>query len=523
MINIVKRYLEKSNFSHLKNSFEELYSSHPNYPSVYAITDTFDLLSIESVAVKIPKEQFEALPDLFLTFYNKEFVLATKSGLFIGVETEAKIQKTTVNDFLNGWDGIVIAIEPNTKDSDVVKKVELKWLKYVLPVLVLISLSIHQNKYSLENFFLLLTAITGLLLSIFVIQEALGVKNEAVAKLCNMNANTSCSSVIKSDKSKVSKWMNFSDLPLIFFGVNFLALLFQPNQTGNLIALLSLLSFPVILYSIWLQKFQLKKWCVLCLAISVVIVLQGVIGLFMFDYPADFTMDRISFQGYMFFAVLFISAWLYFKPILQEKIKAEKSVSELKKFRRDYNVFKFLSKEIPHLDGFEKLKGLEFGNRSAEMQLTLILSPSCGHCHQTFQEAYKLVKTFPERTFLKILFNLNPDNNNNPFKVVAESLLTISNYDPEKAKEAIIDWHINTMELEVWKVKWLVNVVDMKANNQIHEQYNWCTENGFNYTPVKIINDKLFPTEYDVEELKYFLNDFSNEKEIISEDLLIQI
>lgn len=523
MINIVKRYLEKNNFSHLKNSFEELYSSHPNYPSVYAITDTFDLLSIESIAVKIPKEQFEALPDRFLTFYNKEFVLVTKSGLFIGVETEAKIRKINVNDFLNGWDGIVIAIEPNTIGSDVVKKVELKWLKYVLPVLVLISLSILQNKYSPENFFLLLTTITGLLLSIFVIQEALGVKNEAVAKLCNMNANTSCSSVIKSDKSKVSKWMNFSDLPLIFFSVNFLALLFQPNQADDLIAFLSLLSFPVILYSIWLQKFQLKKWCVLCLAISMVIVLQGIIGFFMFDYPVDFTMDRISFQGYMFFAVLFVSAWLYFKPILQEKIKAEKSVNELKKFKRDYNVFKFLSKEIPHLDGFEKLKGLEFGSGNGDMRLTLILSPSCGHCHKAFQDAYELVQEFPERTFLKVLFNLNPENNDNPYKIVVESLLTINNQNPEKAKEAIIDWHINKMDLDAWKGKWLVEVVDMKANNQVYEQYNWCTVNEFNYTPVKIINNNLFPTEYDVNELKYFLNDFSNEKEIISEDLLIQI
>lgn len=522
MINVVKKYLEKNNYLSQKDSFEELYSSHPNYPSMYAITDTFDLLSIENIAIKIPKEQFEALPDRFLTFYNNEFVLVTKSGLFIGVETEAKIQKINVNDFLNGWDGIVIAIEPNMIGSDVVKKAELKWLKYVVPVLVLISLSILQNKYSPENFFLLLTTITGLLLSIFIIQEDLGVKNEAVAKLCNMNSNTSCSSVIKSDKSKVGKWMSFSDLPLLFFGVNFLAILFQPLQTGKLIALMSLLSFPVIIYSIWLQKFQLKKWCVLCLAVATVVVLQGIIGLFMLDYPADFTMDRISFQGYLFFAVLFISAWLYFKPILQEKIKVEQSVNELKKFKRNYNVFKFLLEEIPHLDGFEKLKGLKFGNRDAEMRLTLILSPSCGHCHKAFQDAYELVQEFPERTFLNVLFNLNPENNDNPYKIVVESLLAINNYDSAKANEALIDWHINKMDLDAWKKKWLVNIVDMKANNQIHEQYRWCLTNEFNYTPVKIINNNLFPTEYDVKELKYFLNDFSEEAEMMESNILIQ-
>jgi hypothetical protein len=62
----------------------------------------------------------------------------------------------------------------------------------------------------------------------------------------------------------------------------------------------------------------------------------------------------------------------------------------------------------------------------------------------------------------------------------------------------------------------------MKVNHQIHQQYNWCSENEFNYTPVKIINDKLFPKEYDINELKYFLNDFSEEKETTANDILAQ-
>jgi len=522
MTNLVKKYLGLNNFSHQRDSFEALYSSHPNYPSIYAITDTFDLLSIENIAIKIPKEQFEALPDEFLTFYNKDFALVSKSDLSIILETDEKKQKIRINDFLNGWDGIVIAIEPNVTNSEANKKAESGWLKYTVPFLVLISLSLIKNEYSLESFFLLLTTITGLLLSIFIIQEDLGVKNETVAKLCNMNLNTSCSSVIQSDKSKVSKWMNFSDLPLVFFGVNFLAILFQPMQTGKLIGLMSLLSIPVIVYSLWLQKFELKKWCVLCLAVSIVIVLQGLTCLLIFDFSFDFMINGIYFQTYLFPAVLFISVWLYLKSVLKDKIKAEKSVNELKKFKRNYNVFKLLLKRIPHLDGFEQLKGLEFGNPKAETQLTLVLSPGCGYCHKAFQDAYELVQEFPERTFLKVLFNLNPENNDNPYKIVVESLLTINNYDPEKAKEAIIDWHIHKMKPAIWKEKWLVNVIDMQVNNLIHEQYHWCLTNAFNYTPVKIINNKQFPTEYDINELKYFLNDFSDDKEIIKDSVLIQ-
>ena len=53
MINIVKKYLSKNNYSHLKNDFEGYFLSHPNYPSLFAITDSLEMLAIENVALKI--------------------------------------------------------------------------------------------------------------------------------------------------------------------------------------------------------------------------------------------------------------------------------------------------------------------------------------------------------------------------------------------------------------------------------------------------------------------------------------
>ena len=177
-------------------------------------------------------------------------------------------------------------------------------------------------------------------------------------------------------------------------------------------------------------------------------------------------------------------------------------------------MFQFLSKKIPSMIGFKQLEGLQFGNKNADVQLTIIISPSCGHCHKAFEEGFELLSKFPERVFLHVLFNINPENEQNPYKKVVESLLAINNAAPENRDEAISDWHIKKMTLEEWKEKWTLNVIDMKVNQQIHEQYNWCLKNEFNYTPVKIINDALFPNEYEISDLKYFLHDFSEEKRV---------
>ncbi|CAM3996916.1 vitamin K epoxide reductase family protein [Flavobacterium sinopsychrotolerans] len=520
MINIVKKYLEINQFSDLKSSFEDLFLSHPNYPSVFAITDSLDMLSIENVAMKVPKEQLLELPDSFLAIFNQDLVLVSKTEKNIVVDIEKGENKIlTIDDFSKDWNGIIVAIEPNETISSHGFKINSKWIKYGLPVIGLLVLSIIYNKYSFSNLFQLIVSTVGLVCSIFIIQEKLGFKNHIVSKLCDINPNTSCDSVIKSDIGDINRWFSFSDLPLIFFGVNVLAIAIQPTDSSKIVGILSLFALPIIAYSFWLQKVQLKKWCILCLIVSSLIISQGVLWFFV-EQPLDVTFP--NFFSYLFSLILVPSIWVGIKPVLENKIKLENEITELKKFKRNYDVFNFLLKEIPVVKGFDLLEGLKFGNRNSEVSLTLLLSPSCGHCHKAFQDAFELVSKFPQKVFLNVLFNINPENNDNPYKVVVESLLAINNSNLGNMEEAISDWHIQKIGLEKWVAKWKIGDVPMRVNHQIEQQYNWCLENEFNYTPVKIVNGKLFPKEYEISELKYFLNDFSEDKEYSGINILVE-
>jgi hypothetical protein len=130
-----------------------------------------------------------------------------------------------------------------------------------------------------------------------------------------------------------------------------------------------------------------------------------------------------------------------------------------------------------------------------------------------------MVLKFPDKVSLNILFNINPDNTENPFKVVVERLLTINRSTPGKTVEAISDWHIKKMNLKKWLKKWHVENISMMVSQEINKQYEWCSKNNFNYTPVRIVNEKLFPAEYELSELKYFLNDLTDEKEAVLEKI----
>lgn len=519
MLSLIKKLLEVNNYFDLISEFEESFLSHPNYPSLYAITDSLNLLSIENAAVKISKEQFIELPNTFLAVYNQDLVFVTKETDVVVIENEVG-KKLTINsiEFLANWNEVVVLIEPNTISA--VKK-EGKYLRGIipfLPVLALISVSIFFNNYTLNSLVLLITSILGLVVSVFVVQEKLGIKNEVASKLCSINTNASCNSVIKSNTNWVSKWMDFSDLPLLFFSISTISILIFPNDSSLIVGIISVLAIPVILYSVWLQKMVLKKWCVLCLIVASIITIQAVF--FGLRINSLQTLNNINFFGLLFFSIVVSSLWFVLKPMLVSKIESENESNNLKRFKRDYKLFQFLSEEITSTEGFNELKGLRFGNADADVQLTIIVSPSCGHCHDAFKDGFELVKKFPEKIFLNVLFNINPENDNNPFKIVVESLLEIQNVSPEKAEEAIVDWHIEKIGLEEWMNKWEVEHVGMHATNQLFQQYHWCSKNEFNYTPVKIINDKLFPKAYDINELKFFLNDFSTE--VTTSQVLVQ-
>ncbi|WP_159778820.1 vitamin K epoxide reductase family protein [Flavobacterium sp. 9AF] len=503
---LIENFLEINNYNNERTSFENLYLSHPNYPSLYAITDSLDLLQIENVAAQVPKEQFTALPDNFLAVFADDIVLVNKkdSSIMIEKEKEGK-KKLSTDEFLLQWNGIVVAIEPNEVVSSS-KKVTSN--KYVICFLILLLvLALQYPFYNFLSFLSLVVNSVGLFLSIIIIDEKLNKTEGVVSKICTFSSNTSCESVLKSDSARIASWLDFSDLPLVFFGSSLLFLHFSPGAYP-ILNLISLLSLPIVGYSIWLQKIKLNKWCVLCLGISSLLVIQSI---FFMIYTLDF---NFNYKSLLQAFVIVLPIWFAIKPVLFKKVTLEQENLKLLKFKRNFSIFSSLEKPVDLLDRFRGLEKIRLGKSSAPVTVDLILSPSCGHCHTAFSEGLSLMRQFPDKVNLHLFFNLNISNADNPYLVVAKSLLQINKNNEQKVLEALEDWHIKRMTLKEWTDKWQ-EPLDMSVENDLREQYEWCLENEFNYTPVKIVNGNLYPSEYELGELKYFLSEIEEKQELV--------
>ncbi|MFC6096427.1 vitamin K epoxide reductase family protein [Flavobacterium qiangtangense] len=514
MNELVKKYFAINNNIQLKSDFEELYFSHPNYPSLFSITDSLEALGIENVAIKFPKEKISELPDIFLANFDGHFVLVHKNNTEVRIENEnGENSKLSISSFVDGWNGIILIIEPKIFIGNDVRKSKSNFSSFLV-LFFFVAASFLYFGVSSVQIFCVLISLAGVLISILILKEKFGISSDIVSKICT-GQETSCNSVIKSGNRKIIKNVTFSDIPIIFFGSSLFSLLLDPANAVAIIALLSFFSIPIILYSIWLQKAVLKKWCPLCLIVSLLVIIQS-LPLFYFQ---SISMPEIlgnGYYSYLSFGAVFI-LWVFINPLIEGKTKSFEKVNELLRFKRDINIFKFLAREVSSLEGIEYLTGINIGSNDCNLNVKLFLSPSCGYCHSSYSDACSLVKKYPDKVNLSVFFNINPENLSNPYLKVVQSLVAIQSESGSKAFEAINDWHIEKMQLDDWLKKWNRNEISENVNDEIQKQYDWCFKNGFNYTPVKLVNTFILPKQYEINELSYFVNEFGDiEKELDS-------
>jgi disulfide bond formation protein DsbB len=505
MKSILNSYLNFTNFQSYISDFENGYSSHPNYPSLLAVTDTLTQLNIENIAAKVPFKHIDQLPNKFIAELNSEIqesylISKTKEG-FIAENDLGNIIKGTIAELEKYWAEVILIIEENEKS---LKNKTIENSSFAFPFLLIIFsiITIYNYKSNLiECVFIVLSSI-GLFVSVEIIKTYFKDSTSNESKFCTANQNFSCKSIISSKGYSFSKYVEFVDLPIVFFSVAFFSQIFGLN-VFYYFGLVSLASIPFLLYSVYLQKIVLKKWCLLCLITSLLIVLIG--GLFILKIK-NYTYNLNDIITLISITVILSIAWFFLKKLIKDSKENTQKLNHLLRFKRNEDVFYKIANDIENREQFETLEKIVIGNKNARNTITLFLSPSCPHCHRAYKDAIELVEKYSEQLKLEICFNLNINNLDNPYLDVAKTILNLYNTNKDY-KKALDDWHIKNMKLEDWLSKWRNTDNFTAENSQIENQFQWCATNELNYAPVKIFNGNYLSNIYEINELFYFFKE----------------
>lgn len=498
---IVKFLKATRNQIHI-NEFENLYSSHPNYPSLLSVTDSLTQIGVENMAAKVPFRHFDQLPATFfaeLEFKNKDFYLVEKRDNNVSIEDEKESFKLiSKEDLEKHWTGLILAIDEaksNEQKLNYIRKGDK--VVFLMSFLVLFSYS-TSNLSFIETLYLIFVAV-GLVLSLKICENYFQINNEIESKLCSLNQNFSCKNIINTKSYSFSKYIEFVDMPILFYSVAFLSQILG-IQSMFYFGVVSLISVPILIYSIYLQGFVFKKWCVLCLSIALTNLLIALIFILNFN---DFAFSKtILFQIFVL-SITVALVWFSIKKQILNANEKETKLNGLLRFKRNEEVFESLSKDLNEVDLFKSLAKIQLGNPDAKNTITLFLSPSCPHCHTAYQEALDLIKKNPEQVNVEIGYNININNLDNPYLDVAKTIFSLYNAQKD-FKQALDDWHLKNMKLDHWLSKWKEKQEFMVENNQLETQLQWCMKNDLNFAPVKIFNQRMMHRNYQINELFYF-------------------
>ncbi len=487
-----------------KKDLELQLQIHPNYPSFQSITDTLDYFDIDNIAVEVPVDALDQLPESFVSLIKKdeqeEIVAVIKKNNSIEIKhTSLSNKKFNFEQFKEIWVPKVIAVEYNAKQSFTPTRSFIQTLLAVtLGIGVLIALT--TRSWDLNQALFLLISITGLVFSFFALRESLGIQSQTIHQFCTSVGNTNCGDVINNNSGKLFKGFSLSDAGIAFFGSMTLYQIFYGFTSILLIP--ALVGIPFVLYSIYSQGFIIKKWCAICLTIGAVSLGLAIVAFL----SLPFTFEISQVPGFLMLSALFTLMYLFAKEKVAENKQFRADNMKLNQFKRDGQIFDYLlslSDKISDTNTFTN--EIVLGNPNSDFKIISFTNPMCGYCKDAFEAYSRVLKAMGDKLQIVIRLGVNLDDQNAEPTQIALRLLEMYHDQGEQSfVNAYSDWFADRTFS-----KWIKKYGAPKNNPMyvevLHKQSEWSNSNNIPYTPASVINGATYPKKYTYNEFFHFI------------------
>jgi len=514
------QYLKKEGIPIDKDEFEFQVQSHPDYPSLLSISDTLSFFNINNGAMRLASSEIELLPERFIAVLREEnnklqlCFIEKKGNEYVYIK-DKKSLIISKQDLETKWENIVLLAEK----SEIELTNSSNKLSWIIPIwfLAIFILILYQSADNLQTKLFFLFPILGMLFSVAALKDLFGTKSELLNSFCNMTASTSCTSIVSSTKWKIFKFVNFSDLSIILFSSQFIGLLLF-LFTGNTVVFFSIqkvlifTAAPVLFLSLYYQKFVEKKWCPICLAIITVIFLEFCYVHFFQNLSFGISLHYIFMMGFVIASAALV--WLILKKLLIQQKELKEFQLKGSRFMRNYEIFKntlLASNQVEN--DLLNVGTIVLGNTEAPLRIIVVTSPFCGYCKDAHFIIEEILQKYHDTVCVDIRFNFNIEYDGEKSKEIHQKLVAIY-YDQGQAafSKALHSWFENKDEKKLDSL--VINEDNiLKINMILEKQFNWNKNNNINYTPAIIINQFVFPKQYERNELIRFIAELSEDED----------
>lgn len=493
--------------------------SHPEYPSLLAVSDCLNEFKVPHRIYAVEKENHE-IANLSFPFIAH---FSTGEGSFVLIHSikdsqveisdeKSKNRMISAYDFSKLWDGVVLYAQQDKNSGEknfyqhlidsILQQIKIQVFAFAL--LSVFYLLFNLQDFNWINLSLCVVTFTGAVVSMLLLLQSINANHPLLKKLCSAGQKNDCNTILNSKAAKIVSWLSWSEVGFFYFTGSFLVMLVVPALAPVLFWInLSALFYTV--YSLFYQ-YSIKSWCILCCIVQAVLVLEFVLLNLKTD-PLNRSFILVPDLLFLFFLCFIIPVvtWSLLKPVLFRASLTGLLQQQLKAFKYNDTLFTAaLNSQVYH-DINDALMPVVLGNPFAETTITIISNPFCPACKRAH---HFVVEWLLRRDDLKIKLLFADDNNKDGLfmeitcHMIALSLLE----DKNKVIQALNNWFDgDKMEYKSWAEKYPVKITRAIETACVNQK-KWCQATGVNFTPAILVNGYILPEPYELEDLKYLIN-----------------
>src|SRR5690606_32029121 len=338
--------------------------------------------------------------------------------------------------------------------------------------------------------------------------------NPMLDQICNTMPKSNCWKVIKSKGASVLPGLSLSELGFFYFCGSWI-LGIMSTFTGeidliNFLGILSVLTIPIIIFSIIYQWHVIRHWCPLCLVILFLITLELMFFLLLNSSIMVSGIIPKTFENIatIFFAFTIpIMAWYYYKVDLIRFRKMDLEYNQLSRIKTNPLVIEHLTKSLEKIPPIPKNLGLKIKSKNwtksePSVSLIQVCHLYCSACAKVHQQLHLLLEEI-ENLCIKIVFTTQSPSDIE----VTNHILTIDHqHKGQKTIKILDDWYtIGSTNYRSFSNKYPIYPSPTNFHTEIVQMNNWCNSIGILHTPSFYINSYPLPPGYNFTDLKIIL------------------
>lgn len=488
------------------------YETHPHKQDLFGLSEMLRHYGVDNSALQLPQtaEHLCALDTPFVAYVDQEFVLVRSvSSERVAYTWQGKAITLSIGDFLAHWSGVVLLFEATAESGEPDywahrKAWMMRWIVSALlsaAGLLLCVMAPGWGSLGGQSFLFLLLHGIGLSFSLVLLSREWTGDGRYVRKVCSLFLKSSdCDQVLDTSASRFMG-VSWSVVGTGFFMSGILLLLFFPS--GRLyVGLMPIIALPYTLWSLWYQASQVRQWCVLCVAVQLLVWCMA--GFSVLIQGLDLSVFRWQAGLFVGAAYLWVIGLLHlYVSEYGEARRLSKQVNKLESVRLHESVFTALASESVRYP-VDKSIGLLLGNPDAKRWITLVSNPHCAPCARLHPQVDALLRQEASTCCVQLILTSFGE------ELEPSAMLLISMYRRQDAPTFLrfmADWYLEGRhQKEHYYQLYGLDSEDKAVLADLEAMKRWAHQNKISKTPTILLDGVALPDAYEFKDLTYFIH-----------------